>query len=65
MTVYSQRTWYVQTTGQWHGTVVAATAEDAIESVWELLDARVGGRGDTRIRSVDEKPLIFIKGGSI
>ena len=58
--IYAQNTWYVQTTGQWHGVVVAATAEDAIAHVWELLDSRVGGRAGSQIRGVEQKDTVFL-----
>ena len=66
MGVYAQHTWYIQMHGsQWHGTVAAATAEEAIDYVWELLDGRVGGRGDAQVRSVERKDLVFLKAGSV
>ena len=64
--VYAENTWYVTLhASPWNGTVVAATAEEAIERVWELLDARPAGRAQATIRTVEYRGQVFVREGSL
>lgn len=63
--IYAQNTWYITTTGTWHATIVASTAEQAIQYAWEAIDARVGGRSDIQIRTVEKKSQVLVREGSL
>ena len=63
--IYAQNTWYITTTGTWHATIVASTAEQAIQYAWGGHRRTRRGRSDIQIRTVEKKSQVLVREGSL